>query len=91
MPPTFHIVRHNVPFYIAAPLSTIDFNCPNGTMIPIEERDHNEVRRLGNEIIVHEAAKVWNPAFDVTPAELISGIITEEGIFVPSDIIKLNK
>ena len=83
--------RHNVPFYIAAPLSTIDFNCPNGTMIPIEERDHNEVRRLGNEIIVHEAAKVWNPAFDVTPAELISGIITEEGIFVPSDIIKLNK
>ena len=83
--------RHNVPFYIAAPLSTIDFSCPNGTMIPIEERDHNEVRRLGSEIIVHEAAKVWNPSFDITPAELISGIITEAGIFVPSDIIKLNK
>lgn len=83
--------RHNVPFYIAAPISSIDFNCPNGDSIPIEERDHSEVRKVGGEILVHEDAKVWNPAFDVTPAELIRGIITEEGIFEPSDIKKLHK
>ncbi|MFV8152390.1 S-methyl-5-thioribose-1-phosphate isomerase [Synergistaceae bacterium DZ-S4] len=81
--------RHSIPFYIAAPLSTIDFNCPDGTMIPIEERNHSEVRRIGNELIVHEAAKVWNPAFDVTPAELIMAIITEDGIFAPAEIKKL--
>lgn len=83
--------RHNVPFYIAAPLSTIDFNCPNGTKIPIEERNCSEVRKIGSELIVHEAAKVWNPAFDVTPAGLITGIITEEGVFAPEEIIKLKK
>ena len=83
--------RHNVPFYIAAPLSTIDFNCPNGEMIPIEERDHNEVRMSGSEILFYEGAKVWNPAFDVTPAELITGIITEAGIFEPSRIKELQK
>jgi len=83
--------RHNVPFYIAAPLSTIDFNCPNGEMIPIEERDHNEVRMAGSEILVYEGAKVWNPAFDVTPAELIKGIITEAGIFETSHIKELQK
>lgn len=83
--------RHNVPFYIAAPISTIDFNCPTGEMIPIEERDHNEVRMAGSEILVYEGAKVWNPAFDVTPAELITGIITEAGIFEPSRIKELQK
>ncbi|MDD4159915.1 MAG: S-methyl-5-thioribose-1-phosphate isomerase [Synergistaceae bacterium] len=82
--------KHNVPFYIAAPISTIDFNCPNGTSIPIEERDHSEVKRLGSEILVDERAKVWNPAFDVTPADLIKGIITEAGIFEPPRIKELN-
>ena len=80
---------HNVPFYIAAPISTIDFNCPNGDRIPIEERDHMEVKMIGNEILVHEGAKVWNPAFDVTPADLIKGIITEAGIIEPSRIKEL--
>ncbi|NLX84762.1 MAG: S-methyl-5-thioribose-1-phosphate isomerase [Synergistaceae bacterium] len=83
--------RHNVPFYIAAPISTIDFNCPTGEMIPIEERDHDEVRMAGSEIFVYKKAKVWNPAFDVTPAELITGIITEAGIFEPSHIKELQE
>ena len=83
--------RHNVPFYIAAPISTIDFNCPNGDLIPIEERDHQEVKMVGNEVLVHKNAKVWNPAFDVTPADLINGIITEAGIFEPSGIKKMQK
>lgn len=81
--------RHNVPFYIAAPISTIDFNCPNGSSIPIEERDHREVTMVGSEILVYEGAKVWNPAFDVTPADLIKGIITEAGIYEPSRIKEL--
>ena len=80
---------HNVPFYIAAPISTVDFNCPNGNSIPIEERDHMEVKMIGSEILVHEGAKVWNPAFDVTPADLIKGIITEAGIIEPSRIKEL--
>lgn len=81
--------RHNVPFYIAAPISTIDFNCPNGSSIPIEERDHREVTMVGSETLVYEGAKVWNPAFDVTPADLIKGIITEAGIFEPSRLKEL--
>lgn len=83
--------RHNVPFYIAAPISTIDFNCPTGEIIPIEERDHDEVRMAGSEIFVYKKAKVWNPAFDVTPAELITGIITEAGMFEPSRIKELQE
>lgn len=81
--------RHNVPFYIAAPISTIDFNCPDGDSIPIEERDHKEVMMAGSEMLVYEKAKVWNPAFDVTPADLIKGIITEAGIFEPSHVKEL--
>jgi len=65
--------EHGVPFYVAAPVSTIDFDCPNGAAIPIEERDASEVS--------HGNTPVANPAFDVTPAVLISGIITEQGIF----------
>lgn len=71
---------HNVPFYVAAPVSTIDINCPNGTSIPIEERDGNEIRSCGGRQIIPSNIKVWNPAFDITPAEFISGIITEIGI-----------
>lgn len=71
---------HNVPFYVAAPMSTIDINCPNGTSIPIEERDGNEIRSCGGRQIIPDNINVWNPAFDITPAEFISGIITEIGI-----------
>ena len=72
--------RHNVPFYIAAPISTIDISCPNGAAIPIEERSADEVRRIGEAEIIPNRIKIWNPAFDVTPSDLVSGIITEHGV-----------
>jgi methylthioribose-1-phosphate isomerase len=55
----------------------------SGNQIPIEERDGNEVRRLGGTQVAPELSPVWNPAFDVTPAQLISAIITERGVFRP--------
>lgn len=71
---------HGVPFYVAAPLSTIDLATPTGDEIPIEQRDAREVSHLGSIRLAPEGASVWNPAFDVTPAHLVSGIITEKGI-----------
>ena len=71
---------HEVPFYVAAPLSTIDLATPDGTKIPIEQRNAREVTHLGSTRLAPEGASVWNPAFDVTPARLIAGIITEKGI-----------
>ena len=71
---------HNVPFYVAAPLSTIDFSLASGEQIPIEERDISEIYQLGTSDIQVEGASFYNPAFDVTPAELIAGIITEKGV-----------
>ena len=72
--------HHGVPFYIAAPLSTFDADCPSGAEIPIEERAADEVRKIGGKYITPPDVKVWNPAFDVTPSELIAGIITERGV-----------
>lgn len=74
---------HNIPFYIAAPLSTIDVNILSGKEIPIEERSHEEVTHINGKIICSDKAMVINPAFDVTPNELITGIITEKGILKP--------
>lgn len=74
---------HNVPFYIAAPLSTIDINIKSGDEIPIEERSHEEVTMINGKRICAEGVNVINPGFDVTPHELISGIITEYGILRP--------
>lgn len=71
---------HDVPFYVAAPLSTIDLHTPDGSGIPIEERSAKEVTHLGGTQLVPEGASVWNPAFDVTPHHLVAGIITERGI-----------
>jgi len=71
---------HGVPFYVAAPLSTIDLATPDGSHIPIEQRPSREMTHVGATRIVPDGADVWNPAFDVTPARLISGIITEKGI-----------
>jgi methylthioribose-1-phosphate isomerase len=71
---------HNVPFYVAAPLSTIDLKTPDGSHIPIEQRPAREVTHVGTTRLVPEGASVWNPAFDVTPAHLVAGIITEKGI-----------
>jgi methylthioribose-1-phosphate isomerase len=71
---------HGVPFYIAAPLSTIDVNCPNGTAIPIEERSSDEVTSMNGKSIAPDGIHVRHPAFDVTPARLISAIITDRGV-----------
>jgi methylthioribose-1-phosphate isomerase len=73
--------EHNVPFYVAAPLSTVDLDTPDGEHIPIEERSAREVTHVGGAQLAPEGAHVWNPAFDVTPHHLIAGIITERGIF----------
>ncbi|MCX6379170.1 MAG: S-methyl-5-thioribose-1-phosphate isomerase [Armatimonadetes bacterium] len=75
--------HHNIPFYVAAPLSTIDRDLPNGLQIPIEQRDTREMTHIGETRIAPEGVNVLNPAFDVTPAELISAIITEEGVLRP--------
>ena len=74
---------HNVPFYIAAPLSTIDISIKSGDEIPIEERSKEEVTHINGKRICAEGVNVINPGFDVTPNELISGIITEKGILRP--------
>jgi methylthioribose-1-phosphate isomerase len=72
--------ENNIPFYIAAPLSTFDLSIKSGEEIPIEERSHEEVTHINGETICTKGVKVRNPAFDVTPAKYISGIITEKGI-----------
>ena len=72
---------HGIPFYVAAPFSTIDSSIPSGAAIPIEERDGDEVRRTGGRLTAPSETPVYNPACDVTPAELIAGIITERGVF----------
>jgi methylthioribose-1-phosphate isomerase len=78
---------HGIPFYVAAPASTIDLKTPTGEQIPIEQRAANEVTSVhGGPRIAPEGVDVYNPAFDVTPAELITGIITERGIFKPEKI-----
>ena len=74
---------HNIPFYVAAPLSTIDTSINSGDEIPIEERGHEEVTHINGKSICAEGVKVINPGFDVTPHELISGIITEKGVLYP--------
>ncbi|MEA5087992.1 S-methyl-5-thioribose-1-phosphate isomerase, partial [Solidesulfovibrio sp.] len=71
---------HGVPFYVAAPASTFDLTLPSGDLIPIEDRTPREVTHVGEHRITPENVPVYNFAFDVTPAELIAGIITEKGV-----------
>jgi methylthioribose-1-phosphate isomerase len=75
--------EHQVPFYVAAPLSTIDLSTPDGDRIPIEERDQREITHLGSSRLTPEGAQIRNLAFDVTPHRYIAGIITEKGILRP--------
>ena len=82
---------HNIPFYIAAPLSTIDTKIKSGNDILIEERSHEEVTTINGEKICPDAVKIINPSFDVTPNELITGIITEVGILRPNYIDSIDK
>ncbi|HZH34326.1 MAG TPA: S-methyl-5-thioribose-1-phosphate isomerase [Pyrinomonadaceae bacterium] len=72
--------RHNIPFYVAAPLSTIDLNTPTGEEIPIEERNQREVTHIKENQLAPEGVLVSNPAFDVTPSDLIAAIITDKGV-----------
>jgi methylthioribose-1-phosphate isomerase len=74
---------HGVPFYVAAPLSTIDLKTPDGESIPIEQRNAREMTHVGSLQIAPAGAGIWNPAFDVTPHRLVNGIITERGIVRP--------
>jgi len=84
--------EHGIPFYVAAPVSTIDFAIPSGEHIPIEERDRAEVTHVFGKVQIAPAkVGVANPAFDVTPARYITAIITEKGAFKPEDIYKLKE
>jgi methylthioribose-1-phosphate isomerase len=77
---------HGIPFFVAAPVSTIDFNIETGKQIPIEERDPAEIHQIGETVICPPGIEFYNPAFDVTPAELITAIVTEFGAFPPDQI-----
>ena len=77
--------RHNIPFYVACPLSTIDMQLPHGDAIPIEERSHDEVTGFGAQRWAPAGVQVRNPAFDVTPAELVSALVTEKGVVYRPD------
>lgn len=78
---------HNIPFYVAAPYSTIDLKTKTGADIPIEQRNSLEVTTIhGSHPVAPAGVAVYNPAFDVTPAELITGIITERGVFKPGEL-----
>ena len=74
---------HAIPFYVAAPSSTFDLSIADGSAIPIEQRDPREVTHGFGRQTAPDGVDVYNPAFDVTPAELIAGIITEKGIIRP--------
>ncbi|HEX37714.1 MAG TPA: S-methyl-5-thioribose-1-phosphate isomerase [Candidatus Cloacimonetes bacterium] len=78
--------ENNIPFYVVAPCSTIDFACKFGEYIPIEERSHNEVKSIGRSMVANPESDALNPAFDVTPARYITGIITEKGIVLPENV-----
>jgi methylthioribose-1-phosphate isomerase len=79
---------HQVPFFVAAPLSTVDFALEDGSRIPIEERDPIEICEIGDTRICPEGIEFYNPSFDVTPAELITAIITEHGAIVPAELVQ---
>ena len=72
--------ENSIPFYVAAPISTVDLACANGDMIPIEQRNAKEVTHIAGKQMVPDGVSVENPAFDVTPAKYVSAIITERGI-----------
>jgi methylthioribose-1-phosphate isomerase len=83
--------EHGIPFYVAAPTSTIDRQIQDGTFIVIEERAEDEVRQMGAHAVTLPEMPVYNPAFDITPARFISGIITEKGIIEPPYSVNIHK
>jgi methylthioribose-1-phosphate isomerase len=82
---------HGVPFYVAAPYSTFDLSIADGRGINIEERTPEEVKSIGGSCITVKNVDVWNPAFDVTPANLITAIITERGVIKEPTRSKVKK
>lgn len=82
--------KHRIPFYVAAPLSTFDYET-NWKDVKIEERSPDEVRRMGDRQTAPEAVSVFNPAFDITPPELITAIITEEGVLTKPFASKIKR
>jgi methylthioribose-1-phosphate isomerase len=82
---------HNLPFYVAAPLSTVDFSLKDGTGIPIEQRDSAEIYQVGTTTLCPRNVNFYNPAFDVTPAAFITAIITEKGAVTPAELIFLQE
>jgi len=78
--------EHGVPFYVAAPSSTVDPSTPDGSAIPIEERAGDEIAGPAGRRTAPLGVEVWNPAFDVTPAALVTAIITDRGVFAPRDV-----
>ena len=82
---------HGIPFYVAAPMSSIDFNIRSGKRIIIEERNPKEITSIGKERIAPKGIRVANPAFDVTPAKYITGIITEKRIFKPEKLLQIRE
>lgn len=83
--------RHQIPFYVACPLSTIDLTIASGAEIPIEERAPEEVTGYGAQVWAPTGVAVRNPSFDVTPAELVTGIITERGVIMHPDAAKIRQ
>jgi methylthioribose-1-phosphate isomerase len=83
--------RHGVPFYVVAPLSTLDPDCPDGAAIPIEERAASEVTHPLGVPAAPANVRVFNPAFDVTPAELVSALVCERGVVHSPSVEKLRK
>ena len=79
---------HGIPFYVAAPSSTVDPDTPTGAQIPIEQREPGEVTCIGGGRSAPAGVGVWNPAFDVTPAELITAIVTDQGVFRPAEVAR---
>jgi methylthioribose-1-phosphate isomerase len=75
--------QHEVPFYCAAPSSTIDRTLEDGSRIPLEQRPPDEVATIAGRRVVPAGAEVWNPAFDVTPGALVTGFITDRGLVRP--------
>ncbi|HEV8340737.1 MAG TPA: S-methyl-5-thioribose-1-phosphate isomerase [Candidatus Binatia bacterium] len=75
--------RHNIPFYVAGPTSSIDLRCPTGAEVPIEQRNPREVSHIFGRAVVPRGVRILNPAFDITTHDLISAIITEKGVITP--------
>ncbi|HQA24810.1 MAG TPA: S-methyl-5-thioribose-1-phosphate isomerase, partial [Candidatus Competibacteraceae bacterium] len=86
---TYHLAvaarYHGVRFMVVAPTSTVDLSIPNGAAIPIEQRAAEELLTLGGRPVAAIGAEVWNPSFDVTPAELVDALVTERGVVMVPD------